>query len=387
MSFCSGCTENGCYEDCNLQDCSNPSSICGTYFQGKFDSTTQNLVSGLYTLEGAGQLADDSANGIFNRIVSYGLLTAMTTCQSSFLVNQTLSIECTDDQAGQDVANNTNCTSCKKLLTSWLTARQALDQEANKQNPDYVIPQPDPTLLATIRGPAAPASSWNAVGDHGICRYVCDQCVVDGVDQTSNVHVGVMCDVTSEQFRSAFVQGLSLQSETEIIKHGNSISKVLKQIQNKDDIKTLSFNVSTSILQTATDNLLRELHAEALLYQGVIIQPGSTSVVISNVKQTITVDILASITSRFYTNVTLTSLSDYTTIKNDLREILNLSDFLNEIEADVRTLIGLLKTTLGKILITLVAILFTVVIGIASIFFFKPKLLFGGVSLPGSEDQ
>jgi hypothetical protein len=255
----------------------------------------------------------------------------------------------------------------------------ALEAEAHQKNPKYVPQVLDPEIKAVYFGLAP---------DHadGICRFVCLQCVAENVSQNIQMHITADCAVDTEQFINAFVSGMSLQAEYELTQHQNALASTGLAIQNQNDIKTLSIQIADTIRQMTLVKQLNGLNQNALNIQQIKVTDGSTSVAIQNAKQAISVSMFASLISKVYSDTNIKESIDYETNRKLVDVETSFTDLLNSLETTVKTMENLLVNTIGQIMIILVALLLCIVLLFAALFYFKPKLIFGGV-MSGEEDE
>lgn len=337
----------------------------------------------LFVLQDTGQLDSSTANGIIANIVSYGYTIANVQCKQAFVNTQEIDLEC-NNPAGAIVPNNPNCLSCKAQALEVARSRRKLEQDAKAKNPHYKIQTVTPAIAAAYFG--STGSIDTQISNDGVCQYVCEQCVAENLSQNIQMKMVEECSnrVTSEEFLNAFTSGMSQQAETELTKHQAGLKSTGVDIKNQDDIKKLSIEISDTIRQMTVVKQLSALNQEALNIQETKIDPGSTSVVLQNSSQSITVSMFASLVSRTYTDVNVKNSIDYQSQQKTIQIETSFSDLVKSLETTVKTMDSLLISTVGKIMITVVALLLIIMIIFASFFFFKPDFLFG--SIMGGED-
>ena len=340
---------------------------CASKGQGAF------VLASFYALEDKGNLAGSTANGILSNIISYGFTTSQVKCKESFVDVQETEINC-NNAAGSIIGQNKNCLDCVKHIEAWQESRQSLEKDAKKSNPDYVVQIASDSLIAKVDGLTVDKKN-------GICKFVCDQCVGMDVDQNIQMKIVADCKVNTEEFIDAFVKGMSLQAETEVTKHQEALKTTGLQIRHKDDIKKLSVEISNTIIQMTKVEALTRLQLHAFYVQETLVEPNSTSVVIQNVTQTISQSMFASVVSKQYNNVSVKNSIDYKEKATQIQIETSFTDLLKSLQAAVNSLDNLLLSTIGKIMVSLIAIVAVALIVFAAIFFTHPSFIFGGVNL------
>lgn len=356
MSECSQCVSGEVF---NCQCFNNTSHTAGA-----------DTLARLYALEGNGQLDASTAGGIIANVVAYGYTTATLTCQQAFVDQQIFNLQC-QNAAGVLVGSNPNCVQCKRLAAQVAADRQALEREAQALNPTYV-PQ-------VVNGALA-ASYFGVLGDHadGICKYVCEQCVFEDLSQNIQMQMVAACDTDNRTFITAFTQGMSVQAEVALTQHQEALKTTGLEIQNQDDLKSLSVEMANTLYQMTTVKMLTALKQSAFNVQQMTVNSNSTSVMVQNGSQGITTSMFASIVSRAYNNTSVQNSINYQDKAETIQVETNFTDLVNSLQTTVDTIETLLVNTVGKVMITLLAMLMIVLFIFASLFFFQPGFLFGG---------
>lgn len=348
----------------------------------KNTSSTEGALtlSRLYLLEENGQLDTSTTNGIVANIISYGYTTASVQCKQSFVNQQTQEIDCNNKIIGDIVrTQNPNCDECKALAKQVADSRDALELEAHKLNPSYVPQIVDPEIKLAYFGLLPD-------GSDGICKYTCLQCVAENVSQNIQMKITADCAVDTEEFINAFVSGMSLQAENELTKHQAALQSTGVAIQSQDDIKTLSIQIADTIRQMTLVKQLNGLNQDALNIQQIKVNPGSTSVAIQNAQQAISLSMFASLVSKTYSDTNIKNSISFDTNKKVVQVETSFTDLVNSLQTTVETMEALLINTIGKIMITLVALLLIIMMVFAAFFYFKPSFLFGGTIGQNEED-
>lgn len=354
---CSACSANGNVFNCQ---CFNSTKL----------TAGADTIARLYALEGNGQLDASTANGIISNVVSYGYTIATLTCQQAFVNAQTLEIDCNDPVIGDLVKNNPNCVKCKALAAQVAADRQKLEDDAAQINPNYQKQQVDPDIAESYFG---------VLQDHsdGICKYVCFQCIVENLSQNIQMQLVADCDINTKTFISAFTSGMSVQAEVELTQHQQALRSTGLDIQNQDDIKSLSIEMANTIRDMTTVKMLNALKQYALNVQNMKISPDSTSVMVQNATQGITTSMFASIVSKTYSNTSIQNSIDYQQKAQTIQIETSFTDLINSLQTTVQTIESLLIQTVGRILITLLALLLVVLFAFSALMFFRPSFLFG----------
>jgi hypothetical protein len=331
-----------------------------------------NLIGRLYVLEGQGKLNGASAQGLINSIIAFGYSVSSLQCSLAFDVDQEISLGCNSSK-GALVENNHNCVMCKKRMGEFMADRLKLEKDAHNLNPKYTIQVPDPDFIKKIEGVSAEKYA------SGICRHVCLQCVAENLDQVLQLKISNTCDVHDQNFVTSFVSGMSLQAAQSISEHKQALKDTGVNIKNDEDITNFSIEMANTIVQITKSYHLNSLHTNALLVQNTTIDDESTSVVIANVKQSIGVDMIASLVSSMYTTTNIQTAIAFDLQQKLTQEETNFNDLVKTLTATVDTFKELLLHTAGKLIITVVVILLTVMLIFAAFFFFKPDFLWLGL--------
>lgn len=322
-------------------------------------------ISRIYALEEQGRLPGGTANGIITNIVSYGFTSAALTCKESFVASQDVTIDC-DPIKGEQVRTNPNCIACKQWMQNFIKSREKLEHDAHALNPNYIPQTPSKTLMKKWYG-------LESSHDDGICKYVCKQCIAIGINQDLSVKIVNECDVSTETFLSAFLSGMSAQSAEEVRKHQNALNSTGANIQNEKDIKSFGFHIADSLRSMTTISTLNELWQNAFTVQNFTIDSGSTSVVVQNANQTMSVSLIATIVSRLYSNTRIKTSVDYETNREIIKLLTSLNDLVKDVESSADTLEELMKNMFGKIMITVVALIAITILIAAAVIVLRKK--------------
>lgn len=318
------------------------------------------VLATLYSLDDNGQLQSTSANGIIASVVSYGFTVATIDCKQNFIASQTIALNCNNAVIGAKVAVNANCVACKAAMQDILDSRQSLETDAHAQNPNYTIQIPNPVIVQQFQGVDGSYSS-------GVCDWVCEQCVVKDVEQKLSMNINVNCDTNTNSFISAFTSGMSTQAEYELTKQSSSLSNAGYDLNapssnGNSPITNLAIQMSDSIVSMTKNVSLNSLQQQALAIQSTQIDPDSTSVVISHLLQTISIDMFASLASSTYNDTTMQNAINYEILQKQIQIETSFSTLLQQLEASTVTMKGLVLTLVGEILIAILSLLLTAVI-------------------------
>ena len=135
-------------------------------------------------------------------------------------------------------------------------------------------------------------------------------------------------------------------------------------------------HVSNTITQITKQCTLNKLYQQARFVQNTTIDSGSTSVVIKNLNQHMSITMVASLVSKVFSEKEVQDSIDYTNIVKNIQLETKFSDLLKELDETVDTIEDLLSTIIGKIIVTIATMLFIAIIVFAAVFFYRPKFVF-----------
>lgn len=334
------------------------------------NSTGADILARLYFLEGNGQLDASTVNGIISNIVSYGYTVATVQCQQAFVNKQTISIDCSEEK-GPLVRNNPNCLECIRLANQVAASRAQLDNDAHALNPSYKIPVLNQAIHDAYYGPTGVVD--------GVCNYVCSQCVAADTSQSIQMNIEADCNLETDEFRTAFTSGMSLQAETEITQHQAGLANTGLAINKASDITNLAVQMADTIQQMTSVSQINSLKQNAINIQNMAVTADSTSVIIQHAEQAITASMFSSLVSKVYNDTAVQNSINYQEKQQYLKYETEFTDFIKSLSTTVNTIDTLLMNTLGKLIITFLLIFILVIVIFAAIFYFKPDLLFGSV--------
>jgi hypothetical protein len=318
-----------------------------------------SVLSCLYLLDAHGQLSDSTASGIVSNVVSFGFATATTVCKQSFVASQAISVNCQNALIGQAVANNQNCVDCKAKMQAIADQRTKLEQDAHQLNPSYAIQTPSQIYLDLFNGTS---STDGKPQNDGICQYVCLQCIAKDVQQTLQMTIDASCQTSTNSFITAFTTGMSYQAEYELTKHQEALKSAGYDIQSQHDIKNLSIQIADTITQMTENVSLNALQQQALNIQQTVIEPESTSIVIQHLVQTISLQMFSTLASAVYNDARMQDAINYTENVKSIQIETSFNTLIRQLEASVSTMETLVLSSVGKVLISVIALLLTAII-------------------------
>lgn len=358
----------------NCSSCSDPNEpfSCGCFNQlsDKQAGGNGDILARMYKLYDSGQILS-SPNSIIANVISYGFIQASYTCQQSFVNQQSQDIQCDDNVTGERVRNNINCHLCTEQAKALVQKREALEAKARQLNPNYT-----PQTVSEVS-----ARNYNGYANtyvDGICRYVCQQCVVENTQQNIQMRITAECKYDTQDFRTAFLKGMSLQAQTELSRMVEALRNTGAKLSSQADLDQAAFNMAFSLTQITSDKQLSSMRSAALNLQKMSIAPHSTSVVIQNASQSISASAFTSLISHMYTDSNVKNAIRYDTVAPGIDKVTNLNDTIRRLSNAATTIQDLLTTTLGQIVLILIALFFTIALVAATLFFFNPKILFVG---------
>lgn len=324
----------------------------------------QTLIEGLLYLENAGRLPGDNATNIFNSVVAVGFMTAASTQTTRFNVRQSIIADCRDDIP--DLTQNVNCKLCREVVSEFVNSRASLEQNAKSRNSDYVIQTPTTETVSTLRG-------RNNDLD-GVCRYMCYQCVFENLNQDMYVQIDSSVDVSTTTFRNHYNAGLKMAARKQIQRYQNQIDEIGYSIRNSvDNLEALSLSFANIISSVSSVEILNFFKTSALALQQLQLgSPTSTSLVVSHVRQSVNLSMMSSLTSQVFNRTSLVSMTNFSTDNNVIKLEEDFASTLRSFTGLISSLESVLKTSIGKIMIAILALLGAVVVMVVMFLFVRP---------------
>lgn len=326
-------------------------------------STGSSVLSALYMLENDGSLTGQTTNNMISQIISYGYVTAMQQCKSALVAQQALRVNCDDNPLfSQTIAqSSSNCQKCLNYVQSFIDQRNLLDRTAHQLNPEYVVPAVSPALLQQMVG--------HLPNRHdGICKYVCQQCIAEDISQSLAVHITTECEVGNQLFLSAFTTGMASEAYNQLSKHKSALQSVF-DVQSDQQLQDLSVQVSNTIRNITGQQNINLLFSWALALQSTSIDQGSTSVVVSNVDQSIDIKMMSSLVSSAYTDAKLQSAINFQENQKIIQLQQSFNDLVSRVRSQVYVIQDLLSSTMGKLMISLIAIVLLAIVGVLAFYY------------------
>lgn len=351
----------------------------------------KQILAGFYHAESKGRIEGDNATNIINSMLALGFMTAISTQSTQFNVQQTLIADCqrtvdgTKDGDAVDLTNTSTCLQCKALLREYVEDRAKLEQEAGG---DGIPPTTEAfravqtRLLGPVKSEAGATLDDQFELTQGMCRYVCYQCVVEDTSQDVYVQIDSEADVTTVTFRNHYQEGLKEAASYQLAKYKNQVSELGYDIrENTDNLESLSLsvaNVLSSITSVDTFNFMR---TSALVMQNMRLgSERSTSMISSNIRQTVNLKMMSVASSQLYSESFLRTLLDVDDVSQAFQLEDTFTETLERFVSVISDLQGLLRTSIGKIMVSVIALLGAVLVMMVLFFFVRPVTK----TLPGS---
>ena len=354
-----------CNNPLQLMCCNLPAS---EQFNCVSDTAGASVLAALFQLDDVGRLDSGSARGVVSDVVAFGFATAMSKCTQGFVVDQKINFNCDDNLRAEQVAQGRNCALCKQILAHVEDLHEQLEKDASALNPSFAPPPVTETVVKFVRG------SPEISGNDGVCQYVCMQCVARNVTQNVNLQISSSCDTSTQSFRTAFLSGMSTQARIEIAKHQTALGETGLRVDTVEQMDNVAVNLVNSLSQMTSTSLLSTLQQQALVLQSTRIDPGSTSVVIQNLDQSVSVSMIATLTSSLFNDNVVRQAINFDEKSQLVQLQTDFNDLITGLGGTVRTLGDLLSSLTGKIVITLVGILTTVLLVVAAFYFVQSRL-------------
>lgn len=329
-----------------------------------------NLIGRFVSLDDNGQLNDITSSGIVTNIISAGFSEALSTCEQAFLASQSVKVNCDNTKIGELVRNGKNCEFCLTNVALLMVDRDKLEKQAASLNSSYTPQTVSTNVLRDINGSSGDMST-------GICRYVCQQCVVENISQELVLNISSDCRVNTTDFRTAFTNAMTNHAANYISQHKDSLNQTGADIQSQLDVDRLSIAMSNTISNMTTNSTLQSLQTAGVAIQEMTIASGSTSLVVDNVSQSMSVTQFNSVTSSIFTDTRIRNSIDYDILQKQIELETNFTELVRSLTNTAESLQDILSSSMGKIVAILIGLLLTVGIIIVSLFVIKPEIIFG----------
>jgi len=345
-----------------------------------------NVVA-FYEMSRNGLAPGTTGAGLVADMVAYGFVTAQTTCQTGFLADQTLSVECRDDGTGALVRGSTACQTCLSEVAAWQAEREALEVKAHQRNPDYHMQSWSRASRLAVEGEVGEKYAT------GACRYVCNQCVAEDITQNFQMKVDASCQADqTPNFVRAFTQGVQLKAHELVQRHQQGYHQVTggppPNLSNDDYNSQVSQSIAAQLTQSFNVKMLNQLVTQAVQLQTISVSPESTSLVLARVEQHVSATVISKAVLNLMNtaqafgkdgNQTFDTSLDYQSQISKLKLNKKVNDLLKDLTATVKNLQDLLRSTIGQIFASLLALLLLAVLACSLLIYFRRDLpwLFG----------
>jgi hypothetical protein len=293
-----------------------------------------NHIAAFYKADEAAGLIGSTANTVITNIIAYGLMHATTTCEQGSYVRQSVSISC-DEAKGNKVSTNKNCTYCKSQIERVIQDRLALEEQASSYiNSTYVPQKFTADQLHDLRS---------------TCNYVCTQCLVIDLRQELSANMTAECDVTSNTFQKAFIFGMQNQAKIEVARNKQRLQQLGQDVETQNQIDNFSLTMVDSIRNIVTSSTLNSLKQKAIIVQDVVVEPDSTSVVIQNLSQRLSLVMYSTLVASEISQARMYVAIDYATKSKVLELQSQLDQFISKSSYTGLTVYNLLVQVVKQI--------------------------------------
>jgi hypothetical protein len=145
--------------------------------------------------------------------------------------------------------------------------------------------------------------------------------------QELSANMTISCDVSTETFQKGFLLGMQTQARIEVAQNASKLIQMGMQVRNQAEIDNFSMTMVDSLKQIVTTTKLESLKQQAIMVQELTIEPGSTSVLVQNLSQNLSLVMYSSLISSELSMSKLKIAIDY----KDKAEILQLKTDLDAI--------------------------------------------------------
>ena len=289
----------------------------------KSPTTGVEVIAYLEAMSRGGLLHNSrTADGIMIGSLSVAFMESMSTCESSVIENQNINIFCNDIEIGERVFHSKGCLACLTQIQYILDQRLELIKDSGLES--EII---DEKIKQTIGMETGPDDTNQY--EYGICKYSCQQCVLENVNQTIDITLNSNFDqhCNMPDFQNAFAKGLTSQL-TQEFQQQDTLSTTLNT--TNENMTRLLVEMMTSDI--GVQSFLTNVYQGLLTSQNITIGKESTSLYIRDMSQTINFSQVFSVMTQQYSSVRA-SLSDKTSTV-DVTEInrINQEYFENLVE-------------------------------------------------------
>jgi tetrahydromethanopterin S-methyltransferase subunit B len=272
-----------------------------------------------------------------------------------------IDIKCENEEIGSIVSDeeqNHNCKMCVEEVQAIMNERDQLESDALYYNTTngYTPQTASDHIVKALKG----TSSANY--HDGVCRYVCNQCVIEDVNQEMNMTMTTDCSVTTEVFSEAFVIGMRKEAARQVAKHKNELTLAGYDLSRNENIDSISYHISNSIQQMTRNELLSTLQLGAIAIQSMRILPESTSVVVGNVSQSLTVDMFGTLAAKQYSDKNVKDAINYELLRAGASYTMGLNSFIEDIERTYEEAGEILGSVFSNVIIMALGLLVGVIV-------------------------
>lgn len=339
-------------------------------------SKGRKLLSHFYTMQDEGLIPAGTPNAIVSSIVAYGFVRGTTQCSQGGIAKQSLHVYCDNPVMGELVRNNPNCQLCTQQMALLLQQRSLLEQRAHSQNAAYVMQELEVEQVKKLRGS-------DEQFHFGSCAYVCNQCVTENIAQNLTLRLSSACDLSSSNFRAAFLTGMSERATEVMGQYEGALQKM--GVDAADTGENLSVHVVNVLQNVVTTSMLRVIHQQALVLQRIEITPQSTSLVANNLSQSLSVGMVSSMLSSFFSDAFMKTVIDHrqnTSYSALYRAFVEQTKYLQQITDNINTL---MKDSIWSLIWIAIGVVSFFLLIFGGLVYFRPVFLFGPV--PEDEEE
>ena len=290
---------------------------------------------------------------MYNSIFTSALVTAMLNCKGQGTSTQFQSISCSPPE---DFEQNIGCVAATETLSALLAAREQLETDANRIDPNYIRQEPNAYVREVM-----------TIGVFG--NSACDWCVVNDISQNNTVNTDISCISSNE-----FVQEVRNNIKTSTSQMAGTATDVTGDIASvfKNDEDCVVANVASEISTSVTDQDITNLASTSVLAQEMIIT--GESVWMQRLVQGITYESVLTLVEdgQFFNNLydSETEMAG----QDILRKNESFNDLVNELDKTVVGLTNIFESTMGKTLIILGLFFIGITIILIIVFTTNPQL-------------
>lgn len=299
--------------------------------------------------------AGANVSGIVSNLVAYGYIESHVRCNAMFVVDQSVSLACKSPLGlqGRPFVTNKGCQLCQSVVQSVLDARASLDKDVEANNSRYT-----PTMASQETTKRLTGTTNNY--EDGVCRYQCMQCVAEGLSQDLRFFLQNSCDYGNQDFKTAFVNSVADQAQS-------LMSGTVYDSGSPD----FTVNIAQAIADITTVDVLTTITQQVFVVQSVRIRDNSSSVILQNVNQSVSLSMVTQFASDIMTEENIKNSIDF-----DIREKSTVVDaqlalILKNISDETKTMGIMIENTIGYFIVSGISILFILVLSVVVLLNFE----------------